>query len=86
MKFLADTFKSIKDRLLREPVLMFGLIPLYLTAYQPQLIDSEAEVAFVAGATIFLQRIFSTSKVARDESIEVAKFLGAVEEKEKAAA
>lgn len=70
---------KILDRLAREPVLFFGLFGLYITAYQEQLVDTDAKKAFVAAAVLWAQRTFSTSKRTADENVEVGKYVGALE-------
>ena len=85
MNVVTESIKKVYDRALREPVLLFGLVPLYLAAEQPQLIDTDLKVAFWAGVTLYFQRIFSTSKIADREGNEVAKFIGAVEERDRVA-
>lgn len=83
MSKFTEQVKAFKDRVLREPVLLFGLIPLYLAAFQEQMINDELEVAFWAGVTLYLQRTFSTSKIADQEGNEVSRFIGAVEERDR---
>lgn len=75
------TFLSkVKDRMLREPVLGFGLIGLFVAAYAPELVDTAPEQAFVAGVVLYLQRIFSTPTKTAEENVEAAKYVGAVEQ------
>lgn len=65
--------KGLFDRAAREPVLFFGAVGLSITAWAPQLIDTDAKKAAMAGIILYLQRVFSSSKKAAEEQLAAAK-------------
>lgn len=67
-----ETLKGLLERLAREPVLFFGAVGLSITAWLPDLVDTDAETAAVAAILLFLQRAFSTSKRTVEEKVDQA--------------
>lgn len=81
MSHVVKFIQSVIDRLIRrEPVLFFGGIGLWITAATDWDVTSGEGIA-LTGTVLLFQRAYSTSKASAEENVEIAKWVGAVEEK-----
>lgn len=76
MRFL----RALVDRIQRYPVLFFGAVAAWLRSKIHIETGTADDVALTA-TVLWLQSAFSVSKTTHDESIEAAKYIGAIEEK-----
>lgn len=67
-----DLLIRIGQRMMREPVLLFGAVGAAVAAWLPQLVDTDLEKAAVAAILLYLQRTFSTSKANAADQVSAA--------------